>query len=53
MWKFVIGFILGFLVATYGVKNTIDLTQGWVDNGKQFIEKHSDDIDSLNSKEGN
>lgn len=52
MWKFIIGFALGFFIATYGVKNTIDMAEGWVNDGKQFIGEHSDDIDSLNSKEG-
>jgi len=49
MWKFIIGFALGFFIATYGVKNTIDLAEGWANDGKQFIEEHSDDINSLNS----
>lgn len=49
MWKFIIGFTLGFFIATYGVKNSIDLAEGLTNDGKEFIKKHSDDIDSLNS----
>lgn len=44
MWKFIIGFALGFLVATYGVQNTINKAETLVKDGKEFIEEHSDDV---------
>lgn len=44
MWKLVIGFALGFFVATYGVQNTINKAESLVQDGKEFIEEHSGDV---------
>ena len=49
MWKFIIGFALGFFIATYGVQNTIDKAQGLVNDGKDFIGEHVDDANGQNS----
>lgn len=49
MWKLVIGFVIGFAVASYGVQNTIDKAEGLVDSSKEIIEKYTDDADGQNS----
>lgn len=43
MWNFIIGFVIGFAIATYGVQNSIDKVEAWADSGKELIEKYSDD----------
>lgn len=49
MRNFLIGFAIGFAIATYGVQNTIDKAEGWANSGKEIIEKYTDDADGQNS----
>ena len=49
MWKLVIGFVVGFAIASYGVQNTIDKAEVLANNGKELIERYTDDAGSQNS----
>jgi hypothetical protein len=42
MIKLLIGFVLGFSIATYGVKNTIEKAEELTESGKNAIKHYSD-----------
>lgn len=42
VFKFLIGFALGFIVSSYGVQNSINKAEEWTKSGKEYIQELDD-----------